>query len=289
MFYIGAFKFVVILLLRIFTGKAEAKDFAVLVFSGNVHYRWIRSNMFVQVDFAQPVGIKPRLYYKLSYLLPVQIKFYQSKRLTCYIQLRGFKLTLKGELFSRRPSNAEPVWVPYVNAKKTNDKFTAVSFQPWKYLKLHSHQTPDQPTLIPDQFWWLGRVWSGKKLPALIEEGIYPRSTTAVSALYPWCTLAQIPLFPTYPRPSDWPIPALHDQPPTYSWCNYANYAQYRTNPRSDFHPGLRWIIQANVMPTDSLMWVQYPKCAHGPYYYLIRFKMVYTYCLQCMYNIYPY
>ena len=25
--------------------------------------------------------------------------------------------------------------------------------------------------------------------------------------------------------------------PPTYSWCNYAHYAQYRTNPRSDFHP----------------------------------------------------
>ena len=58
----------------------------------------------------------------------------------------------------------------------------------------------------------------------------------AVSALYPWCTNAQIPLFPTYPRPSGWPIPALYDQPPTYSWCNYAHYAQYRTNPRSDFH-----------------------------------------------------
>ena len=42
-------------------------------------------------------------------------------------------------------------------------------------LKLHSHQTPDQPPLIPDQFLWLGRVWSGKKLPALIEERIYPR------------------------------------------------------------------------------------------------------------------
>ena len=103
-------------------------------------------------------------------------------------------------------------------------------------LKLHSHQTPDQPPLIPDQFLWLGRVWSGKKLPALIEERIYPRSTPAVSALYPWCTHAQIPLFPTYTRPSGWPIPALYDQPPTYSWCNHAHYAQYRTNPRSGFH-----------------------------------------------------
>ena len=100
-------------------------------------------------------------------------------------------------------------------------------------VKLHSHQTPDQPPTKADQFLWLGRVWSGKKLPALIEERIYPRSTPAVSALYPWYTNAQIPLFPTYPRPSGWPIPALYDQPQTYSWCNYAHYAQYRTNPRS--------------------------------------------------------
>ena len=103
-------------------------------------------------------------------------------------------------------------------------------------LKLHSHQTPDQPPLIPDQFLWLGRVWSGKKLPALIEERIYPRSTPAAPALYPWCTHAQIPLFPTYTRHSGWPIPALYEQSPTYSWCNYAHYAQYRTNPRSDFY-----------------------------------------------------
>ena len=37
-------------------------------------------------------------------------------------------------------------------------------------------------------------------------------------------------------REKGWPIPALYDQPPTYSWCNYTHYAQYRTNPRSDFH-----------------------------------------------------
>ena len=103
-------------------------------------------------------------------------------------------------------------------------------------VKLHSHQTADQPPTNADQFLWLGRVWSGKKLPALYEERIYPRSTPAVSALYPWCTNAQIPLFTTYPRPSGWQIPALYDQPPTYSWYNYAHYAQYRTNPRCDFN-----------------------------------------------------
>ena len=102
------------------------------------------------------------------------------------------------------------------------------------HIKLHSHQTADQPPTNADQFLWLGRVWSGKKLPALIEERIYPRSTPAASALYPWCIHAQIPLFPTYPRSYGWPIPALHDQLPTYSWYNYAHYAQYRTNRRSD-------------------------------------------------------
>ena len=116
---------------------------------------------------------------------------------------------------------------------KSCDIFSNLSFCS---LKLHSHQTPDQPPLILDQFLKLGRVWSGKKLPALIEESNYPRSTPAVPALYPWCTHAQIPLFPTYTRPSGWPIPALYDQPPTYSWCNYAHYAQYRTNPRFYFH-----------------------------------------------------
>ena len=136
-------------------------------------------------------------------------------------------------------------------------------------FKLHSHQTADQPTTNADQFLWLGRVWLGKKLTALIEERIYPRSTFAVSALYPWCTHAQIPLSPTYPRPSGRPITALHDQPPAYSWYNYAHYAQYRTNPRSVClisTPGLKWIIQVNVMPIDSLMRVQYLKCAYGPY-----------------------
>ena len=109
----------------------------------------------------------------------------------------------------------------------------AVNYE--SYLKLHSHETADQPPTNADHLLWLGRVWSGKKLPALIEERIYPRWTPAASALYPWCTHPQIPLFPTNHRSSGWPIPALHDQPPTYSWYNYAHYAQYRSNPRSDF------------------------------------------------------
>ena len=75
-------------------------------------------------------------------------------------------------------------------------------FFPYCILKLHSHQTADQPPTNADQFLWLGMVGSSKKLPALIEERIYPRSTPAVSAQYSRCTYAQIPLFPTYPSSS---------------------------------------------------------------------------------------
>ena len=83
---------------------------------------------------------------------------------------------------------------------------------------------------------------------------MHPRSNLALPDLSP---------------PFGWPIPALHDQPPTYSWYNYAHYAQYRTNLRSVClvsTTGLKWIIKANVMSTDSLMKVQYPICAYGPY-----------------------
>ena len=135
-------------------------------------------------------------------------------------------------------------------------------------VKLHSHQTADQPTTNADQCFGLVGYNRVKNYPLWLKR-IYPRSTPAVYALYPWCTHAQIPLTPTYSRSSGRPIPALHDQPPTYSWYNYAHYAQYRSNPRSlclISTPGLKYIIQANVMRTHSLMRVQFPKCAYGPY-----------------------
>ena len=40
-----------------------------------------------------------------------------------------------------------------------------------------------------------------------------PNQQPAVSAMFPWCTHARIPLCLTYHRPSRWPITALHDQP----------------------------------------------------------------------------
>ena len=132
-------------------------------------------------------------------------------------------------------------------------------------IKLHSHQTADQPTTNADQFLWLGRVWSCKNYTLWLKRVSIPDQ----HPLYPWCIHAQIPFSQTYPRPSGWPIPALHDQPPTYSWYNYAHDAQYRTKPRSiclTSTLGLKWIIEANVMPTESLMRVQYPKYAYDPY-----------------------
>ena len=132
-------------------------------------------------------------------------------------------------------------------------------------LKLHSHQTADQPPTNPDQFLWLGRVWSEKKLPALIVERIYPRSTPAISALYPWCIHAQIPLFPTYPR-----LPANQSPPFTTNPRPIPDATTLTTlnaGPTPDLisKSGLKWTKQANLIPTDTLMCVQYPKYAHDP------------------------
>ena len=133
-------------------------------------------------------------------------------------------------------------------------------------LKLHSHQTIDQPPINPDQFLWLCRVWSGKITRSDWIAYLSPINP-AVSVLFPWCTHAQIPLFPTYSRPSSWPIPALHDQPRPIP--DSITLTTLNVGPIPDLisTPGLKWIIQANVISTDSLMWVQYRKCAHHPYY----------------------
>ena len=49
--------------------KADAKDFVVLVFTGNAHFQWIWSDNFCSRDSALPmaVGEKHRLYNKLTY------------------------------------------------------------------------------------------------------------------------------------------------------------------------------------------------------------------------------
>ena len=133
---------------------------------------------------------------------------------------------------------------------------------------IHTRQ-PTNPRPMPTNFYGLVGYDRVKNYPLWLKSVSIPDQ----HPLYPRCipdapTLKSRSSRPTPVLPG-WPIPALHDQPPTYSWYNYAHYAQYRTNPRSVClisTPGLKWIIQANVMPTDSLMRVQYLKCAYGPY-----------------------
>ena len=87
---------------------------------------------------------------------------------------------LKPDLFTLyRQLNPINIWPTYAVPQTTTlyprSSYDLLRAESSPTIKLHSHQTPDQPPLIPDQFLWLGRVWSGKKLPALIEERIYPR------------------------------------------------------------------------------------------------------------------
>ena len=170
-----------------------------------------------------------------------------------------------------------------------SDFLLKINFSKWWCLK--ATFTPDSrpaPTNA-NQFLWI----VGFDRVGLIVERIYPRSTPPVSALYPWCPYAQITLFSTYPHPSGLSSPTLHDLPPTYSWNNYAHNAQYRTNPRYVClisTPGLKWVIQANVTPPDSLMRVKYPEGAYRPYfkinpiknnvYIFVEFFSIYTIAL---------
>ena len=65
--------------LSILTGKAEATDFAVLVFNENAHFQWIWSDNFWSRDSAPPmaVGEKHRLYNNKLYFM--NFKRYSSK------------------------------------------------------------------------------------------------------------------------------------------------------------------------------------------------------------------
>ena len=70
----------------ILTWKAEAKDFAVLVFNENAHFQWIWSDNFWSRDSAPPmaVGEKHRLYNNLIYEIEI---FHSINRKTWVIFL----------------------------------------------------------------------------------------------------------------------------------------------------------------------------------------------------------
>ena len=124
----------------------------------------------------------------------------------------------------------------------------------WYYNYAFSYIHTRQPT---NQLLWPGRV---KNYPLWLKSVSIPDQPL----LYPWCTHAQIPLFPTYPV-----LPAAQSQLCTTNPRPIPDVTTLNIGPTPDLIStlGLKWIIQANVMSTDSLMWVQYPKCAHDPCY----------------------
>ena len=135
------------------------------------------------------------------------------------------------------------------------------------WIKPHSHQTPDRPPM-PTNFYGLVGYERVKKYPLWLKSVSIPYQHPP----YPRC----IPDAPTLKSRSSRPTPVLPaDQSPLYTTNprpipDATTLTTLNIGPIPDLisTPGLNWIIQANVMPTDldRLILVQYPKCAHGPY-----------------------
>ena len=118
-----------------------------------------------------------------------------------------------------------------------------------KYLvKLHSHQTADQPRPMPTNFYGLVGYDRVKNYPLWLKSV----SILDQHPLYPWCTHAQIPLFPTYPCPSVWPIPALHDQPRPIP--DATTFTTLNIGPTPYLYAWFPLLASNEEMPTDSLM-----------------------------------
>ena len=114
------------------------------------------------------------------------------------------------------------------------------------HLKLHSHQTADQPPTNADQFLWLGRVWSGKNYPLWLKSVSIPDQRP----LYPRC----IPDAPTLKSRSSRPTPVLPaDQSPLCTTNlrpipDTTTLTTLNIGPTPDLIsiPG-KWIIQSSV------------------------------------------
>ena len=130
---------------------------------------------------------------------------------------------------------------------------------------IHTRQ-PTNPRPMPTNFYGLVGYDRAKNYPLWLKSVSIPDQ----SPLYPRC----IPDAPTLKSRSSRPTPVLPaDQSPLCTTNprpipDATTLTTLNIGPTPDLIsiPGLKWIIQANVMPTDSVMWVQYPKCAHGPY-----------------------
>ena len=118
---------------------------------------------------------------------------------------------------------------------------------------IHTRQ-PTNPRQMPTNFYglvWYDRV---KNYPLWLKSVYIPDQ----QPLYPRC----IPDTPTLKSRSSQPTPSFRltnsrsaRPTPTYSWYNYAHYAQYKTNPRPVClvsTTGPKWIIKTNVMSAES-------------------------------------
>ena len=99
-------------------------------------------------------------------------------------------------------------------------------------VKIPSHQTADNPRPMPTNFYWLvGYDRVKKNIRSDWRAYLSPINTRCISVV----SLMHQRSNPALPdlHLSFWPTNPRSARPtPTYSWYNYAHYAQYWTNPR---------------------------------------------------------
>ena len=79
---------------------------------------------------------------------------------------------------------------------------------------------------MPTNFYGLVGYDRVKNYPLWLKS-VYPRSTTAVSALYTWCTHAQISFFPTYPLLSADQFPLCTTNPDLFLIGSLTGFMRY--------------------------------------------------------------
>ena len=123
---------------------------------------------------------------------------------------------------------------------------------------------PTNPRSFPTNFYSLVGYDRVKNYPLWLQSVSIPDQPP----LYPRC----IPDAPTLKSRCSRPTPVLPaDQSPLCTTNprpipDATTLTTLNIGPTRDLISGLKWIIQANGMPTDSAMFGSVPKCAHGPY-----------------------
>ena len=145
--------------------------------------------------------------------------------------------------------------------KSYSTRFSCIHACPLGYI--HTRQ-PTNPRPMPTTFDGLVVYNRLKNYPLWLKSVSIPEQPP----LYPHC----VPDAPTLKSRSSRPTPVLPaDQSPLCTTnprlipdATTLTTLNIDTTPDLISTIGLKWIIQANVLPTDSVMRV--PKCAHGSY-----------------------